>query len=33
MGTFKRGQVLVKTAIGGTRLLDMLAGELLPRIC
>jgi hydrogenase expression/formation protein HypE len=28
-----RGQVTLKTAIGGTRLLDMLAGELLPRIC
>jgi len=27
------GQVTLKTAIGGTRLLDMLAGELLPRIC
>ena len=27
------GQVLLKTSIGGTRLLDILAGELLPRIC
>jgi len=27
------GQVLMKTSIGGTRLVDMLAGELLPRIC
>jgi hydrogenase expression/formation protein HypE len=27
------GQVRLKTAIGGTRLVDMLAGELLPRIC
>lgn len=27
------GQVTLKTAIGGTRLIDMLAGELLPRIC
>ncbi len=27
------GQVTLKTRIGGTRLLDMLAGELLPRIC
>ncbi|MFQ6042378.1 MAG: AIR synthase-related protein [Candidatus Poribacteria bacterium] len=26
-------RVLLKTAIGGTRILDMLAGELLPRIC
>ncbi len=27
------GRVLVKTLIGGTRILDMLAGEMLPRIC
>lgn len=27
------GQVLMKTAIGGTRVVDMLAGEMLPRIC
>jgi hydrogenase expression/formation protein HypE len=27
------GRVLMKTLIGGTRVLDMLAGELLPRIC
>ncbi len=27
------GQVLMKTAIGGTRLLDVLSGEMLPRIC
>jgi hydrogenase expression/formation protein HypE len=27
------GQVLLKTPIGGTRLLDVLAGEMLPRIC
>lgn len=27
------GQVTLKTPIGGTRLLDMLAGEMLPRIC
>lgn len=26
-------QVRLKTAIGGTRLVDMLAGEMLPRIC
>lgn len=26
-------RVLLKTAIGGTRILDMLTGELLPRIC
>ena len=28
-----RSQVRLKTAIGGTRLVDMLPGELLPRIC
>ena len=28
-----RGQVRLKTAIGGTRLVDMLPGEMLPRIC
>ncbi len=27
------GRVLMKTAIGGTRIVDVLAGELLPRIC
>jgi hydrogenase expression/formation protein HypE len=27
------GKVLLRTAIGGTRIVDMLAGELLPRIC
>lgn len=27
------GRVLMRTAIGGTRLVDVLAGELLPRIC
>lgn len=27
------GQVVLKTAIGGSRLLDMLTGEQLPRIC
>jgi hydrogenase expression/formation protein HypE len=26
-------QVLLKTAFGSTRMLDLLAGELLPRIC
>ena len=26
-------RVLLKTSIGGTRILDSLAGELLPRIC
>ncbi|MCL5110658.1 MAG: hydrogenase expression/formation protein HypE [Chloroflexi bacterium] len=28
-----RGRVLLRTTIGGTRVVDMLAGELLPRIC
>ena len=28
-----RGLVLLKTAIGSTRVVDMLAGEMLPRIC
>lgn len=28
-----RSQVRLKTAIGGTRLVDMLPGEMLPRIC
>ena len=27
------GRVLMRTAIGGTRVVDMLAGEILPRIC
>lgn len=27
------GRVLLKTGIGGTRLLDVLSGEMLPRIC
>jgi hydrogenase expression/formation protein HypE len=27
------GRVLMRTAIGGTRVLDVLAGEMLPRIC
>jgi hydrogenase expression/formation protein HypE len=26
-------RVLMKTLIGGTRILDVLAGEMLPRIC
>lgn len=29
----KYPQVRLKTAIGGTRLIDMLPGEMLPRIC
>ena len=28
-----RGRVFMKTSIGGTRIIDMLAGEQLPRIC
>jgi hydrogenase expression/formation protein HypE len=27
------GRVVMETAIGGTRIVDMLAGEQLPRIC
>jgi hydrogenase expression/formation protein HypE len=27
------GRVLMRTAIGGTRVVDVLAGEMLPRIC
>jgi hydrogenase expression/formation protein HypE len=27
------GRVLLKTSIGGTRLMDVMAGEMLPRIC
>ncbi len=33
VGEGPAGQVTLKTPIGGTRLLDMLAGEMLPRIC
>jgi len=28
-----QGRVLLRTSIGGTRIVDMLSGELLPRIC
>jgi hydrogenase expression/formation protein HypE len=28
-----RGRVFMRTGVGGTRILDMLAGEQLPRIC
>jgi len=31
--TGSEGKVLLKTSIGGTRLVDMLQGEQLPRIC
>jgi hydrogenase expression/formation protein HypE len=27
------GRVLIKTVIGSTRIVDVLAGEMLPRIC
>ena len=27
------GRVLLRTTIGSTRVLDMMAGEMLPRIC
>jgi len=28
-----KGKAVLKTSIGGTRIIDMLAGEQLPRIC
>ena len=31
--TEPRGRVLLKTELGSTRIVDMLAGEMLPRIC
>jgi hydrogenase expression/formation protein HypE len=31
--TEPRGRVLLKTSLGSTRVVDMLAGEMLPRIC
>jgi hydrogenase expression/formation protein HypE len=31
--TAPSGKVLMRTAIGGTRVVDMLSGEMLPRIC
>ena len=31
--TEPRGRVLLKTALGTTRVVDMLAGEMVPRIC
>lgn len=33
VGESPQGRVLMKTAIGATRVVDMLAGEMLPRIC
>lgn len=27
------GRVLLRTLVGGTRIIDMLSGEMLPRIC
>jgi hydrogenase expression/formation protein HypE len=31
--TQPEGKVLLRTRVGGTRIVDMLAGEMLPRIC
>jgi len=28
-----KGRVVMKTRVGGTRIVDMLVGEMLPRIC
>ncbi len=28
-----QGRVLIKTGLGSTRIVDVLAGEMLPRIC
>ena len=28
-----KARVVMKTRVGGTRIVDMLAGEMLPRIC
>jgi hydrogenase expression/formation protein HypE len=33
VGAAPAGRVLMRTAIGGTRVVDTLAGEMLPRIC
>lgn len=33
IGETPGGQVLMRTAVGGTRVVDVLAGEMLPRIC
>jgi len=33
VGEAPSGRVLMRTAIGGTRVVDVLAGEMLPRIC
>ena len=33
VGKAPAGRVLLKTSIGSTRLVDMLSGEILPRIC
>jgi hydrogenase expression/formation protein HypE len=33
VGTEEDAKVLLQTAAAGTRILDMLAGEQLPRIC
>ena len=31
--TKPKGMILLKTAIGGTRMIEMLSGDQLPRIC
>ena len=33
VGETPKGRVLMKTAIGSTRVVDVLMGEMLPRIC
>jgi hydrogenase expression/formation protein HypE len=36
IGSVRKGprpEVLIRTAVGGTRVVDLPAGELLPRIC
>jgi hydrogenase maturation factor len=32
-GEKKHGLIMMKTLVGGTRVVDMLSGEQLPRIC
>ena len=32
-GSDRPGRVTLETAVGGTRIIDMLTGEQLPRIC
>jgi hydrogenase expression/formation protein HypE len=33
VGTEKPGRVVMKTILGASRIVDMLVGDLLPRIC